>query len=317
MSGTEITLNSPADGLMLRGRSWQPAGEPQAIVVIAHGMAEHGGRYARFAAALAGAGFAVYAFDHRGHGRTARSAAELGHLADRDGWNRAVTDLAAVCDSASQRHPGRPLLLFAHSMGSFMAQQLLYQYGEKLAGCVLCGSNGKPPSIAALGRLLARLERLRLGRRGVSMLLHTMSFGAFNKRFQPARTEFDWLSRDPAEVDKYIADPLCGFPITVQSWIDLLDGLEAMALPENQARIPKALPVLVIAGRQDPVSAGTRGLRQLLDAYVAAGLTRVEHIFYDGARHELLNETNRDDVTVDIVGFLRRCSAPAEPGGAP
>jgi alpha-beta hydrolase superfamily lysophospholipase len=312
MTGTDLTLTSPADGLVLQGRSWLPAAPPTAVVVIAHGMAEHGGRYARFAAALTAAGFAVYAFDHRGHGRTARSAAELGHFADRDGWNRAVADLAAACDVAAQRHPGRPVLLFAHSMGSFMAQQLLYQHGEKLAGCVLCGSNGKPPAIAVLGRLLARLERLRLGRRGVSLLLHGLSFGAFNKRFQPARTEFDWLSRDPAEVDKYIADPLCGFPITVQSWIDLLDGLEAMARPDSQARIPKALPLLVIAGRHDPVSGGTRGLRQLLAAYAAAGLTKVEHVFYDGARHELLNETNRDAVTADIVGFLRRCTAAAE-----
>jgi alpha-beta hydrolase superfamily lysophospholipase len=141
------------------------------------------------------------------------------------------------------------------------------------------------------------------------MLLHNLSFAAFNKRFEPARTPFDWLSRDPAEVDKYIADPLCGFPITVQSWIDLLDGLEAMARPENQARIPKMLPVLVIAGSRDPVSAGTRGLRQLLEAYGAAGLTRVEHKFYDGARHELLNETNRDAVTADIIDFFRRCMA--------
>lgn len=309
MTGNDLSLTSPADGLVLHGYEWLPAGVPQAAVVIAHGMAEHAGRYARFAAGLTAAGFAVYAFDHRGHGRTARSAAELGHFADRDGWNRAVADLAAVCDLAAQRHPGLPVLLFAHSMGSFMGQQLLYEYGDRIAGCVLCGSNGKPPAVAAAGRLVARAEKLRLGGRGVSMLLHTASFGAYNKRFAPARTEFDWLSRDTAEVDKYIADPLCGFPITVQAWIDLLDGLEAMAQPNNQARIPKAMPVLVIAGSEDPVSAGTKGLRQLLEAYAAAGLTAVTHKFYDGARHELLNETNRDAVTADIIAFFRHCLA--------
>ncbi|MFC3676157.1 alpha/beta hydrolase [Ferrovibrio xuzhouensis] len=309
MTGADISLTSPADGLVLRGYAWLPAGTPQAAVVIAHGMAEHAERYARFAAALTAAGFAVYAFDHRGHGRTARSATELGHFADRDGWNRAVADLAAVCDLAAQRHPGLPVLLFAHSMGSFMAQQLLYEYSDRIAGCVLCGSNGKPPALAAAGRLVARAEKLRHGGRGVSLLLHNLSFGAFNKRFAPARTEFDWLSRDPAEVDKYIADPLCGFPITVQAWIDLLDGLEAMARPENQARIPKAMPVLVIAGSLDSVSGGTKGLRQLLEAYAAAGLTAVGHKYYDGARHELLNETNRDAVTADIIDFFRRCLA--------
>jgi len=307
MTQPNITLTSPADGLLLQGYEWLPAGTPRAIVLIAHGMAEHAGRYARFAAALNQAGFAVYAFDHRGHGHSARGSAGLGHFADRDGWNRAVVDLAAAGELARQRHPGLKLLLFGHSMGSFMAQQFLYEYGSRLAGCVLCASSGKPPAIAVLGRLIARLERLRLGRRGISMLIHNMSFGAFNRRFEPSRTPFDWLSRDAAEVDKYVADPFCGFPITVQSWIDFLDGLDAMARPANQARIPKTLPVLVIAGTHDPVSGGGKGLRQLLEAYGAAGLSWVESRFYDKARHELLNETNRDAVTADIVAFLERC----------
>lgn len=277
------------------------------MVVISHGMAEHAARYARFAAALNDAGFAVYGFDHRGHGHTGQKSSALGHMGDHDSWNRAVGDLAAVCRFASARHPGKPLLLFAHSMGSFMGQQLLYEHGGMLAGAVLCGSTGKPPPIAALGRLVTRLERLRLGRRGISNLVQSLSFDAFNKRFQPQRTDFDWLSRDAAEVDKYLADPFCGFPITVQSWIDLLDGLQTIARPENQARIPRGLPVFVIAGKHDPVSGGGRALQQLLGAYATAGLTRVESRFYDGARHELLNETNRDAVTADVIDFFRRC----------
>lgn len=309
-----LTLPSPAGDTVLHGYEWLPADRAQAVVVIAHGMAEHAARYARFAAALTAAGFAVYAFDHRGHGHTGQNSGSpdsnnLGHMGDQDSWNRAVGDLAAVCRMAAARHPGKPLLLFAHSMGSFMGQQFLYEHAASvgLAGAVLCGSTGKPPPIAALGRLVTRLERLRLGRRGVSTLVQSLSFDAFNKRFQPQRTDFDWLSRDPAEVDKYIADPFCGFPITVQSWIDLLDGLQAIARPENQARIPKALPVFVIAGKHDPVSGGGAALQQLLQAYAAAGLTRVESRFYDGARHELLNETNRDAVTADVIDFFRRC----------
>lgn len=302
-----LTLPSPAGDTVLHGYEWLPAAEPQAVVVIAHGMAEHAARYARFAAALNAAGFAAYGFDHRGHGQTGKQAGTLGHMGDQDSWNRAVGDLAAVCRFVAQRHPGKPLLLFAHSMGSFMAQQFLYEHGAMLAGAVLCGSTGKPPPIAAIGRLVTRLERLRLGRRGISNLVQSLSFDAFNKRFRPQRTDFDWLSRDAAEVDKYIADPLCGFPISVQSWIDLLDGLQAIARPDNQARIPKALPVFVIAGRHDPVSGGGAGLKQLLAAYATAGLSRVESRFYDEARHELLNEINRDEVTADVIGFFRRC----------
>jgi alpha-beta hydrolase superfamily lysophospholipase len=302
-----LKLPSPAGDTVLHGYEWLPAGEARAVAVISHGMAEHAGRYARFAAALNDAGFAAYGFDHRGHGHTGQQSGTLGHMGDHDSWNRAVADLAAVCRFASARHPGKPLLLFAHSMGSFMGQQFLYQHGDMLAGAVLCGSTGKPPAIAALGRLVTRLERLRLGRRGISNLVQSLSFDAFNKRFQPQRTDFDWLSRDAAEVDTYIADPFCGFPITVQSWIDLLDGLQAIAQPENQARIPKDLPIFVIAGKHDPVSSGGAALKQLLSAYAAAGLRKVESRFYDDARHELLNETNRDAVTADIVDFFRRC----------
>lgn len=302
-----LTLPSPAGDAVLHGYEWLPPGDAQAVVVISHGMAEHAARYARFAAALNAAGFAAYGFDHRGHGHTGQASGTLGHMGDQDSWNRAVGDLAAACRFAAARHPGKPLLLFAHSMGSFMGQQLLYEHGGMLAGAVLCGSTGKPPPIAALGRLITRLERLRLGRRGISNLVQSLSFDAFNKRFQPQRTDFDWLSRDAAEVDKYLADPFCGFPITVQSWIDLLDGLQAIARPENQARIPKSLPVFVIAGTHDPVSGGGAALKQLLQAYAAANLTRVESRFYNEARHELLNETNRDAVTADVIGFFGRC----------
>jgi len=321
MPGTEISLQSTADGLLLRGYRWLPAtplkgASPKATLLLAHGMAEHAGRYARFAAALNDAGYAVYAFDHRGHGLTAEghgltaganAGQELGHAAPRDGWNRMVADLVQAAEFALQEQPGKPLLLFGHSMGSFMAQRFIELQGGLLRGCVLCASNGKPPAIAVLGKLIARLERLRCGPRGTSKVIDAMGFGAFNKHFAPNRTEYDWLSRDTAEVDTYIADPLCGFSLDTQFWIDFLDGLDELSQPAEQARIPQTLPLLVIAGTRDPVSAGTRGLRQLLDAYKAAGLSRVEHIFYDDARHELLNETNRAQVSADIIGFLDRC----------
>ena len=324
MPGSQITLKSNADGLLLQGYRWLPQAAPKAAVLLAHGMAEHAGRYGRFAAALNAAGYAVYAFDHRGHGLTAGGAhgltagggqgktasGALGHAAPSDGWNRMVADLAQAASHIANEQPGKPLLLFGHSMGSFMAQRFIELQGDLLAGCVLCASNGKPPAIAVLGKLIARLERLRCGARGTSKVIDAMGFGAFNKPFAPNRTEYDWLSRDNAEVDKYLADPHCGFSLDTQFWIDFLDGLEEMSRPAEQARIPKALPLLVIAGTRDPVSASTRGLRQLLQAYQAAGLNRVEHVFYDDARHELLNETNRDQVTADIIGFLDRCLIP-------
>jgi alpha-beta hydrolase superfamily lysophospholipase len=302
---TPSALTLPAaDGVTLFVYRWLPAAPPKAVVQIAHGLAEHAGRYARLAAALNAAGYAVYAGDHRGHGRTARTSAELGIFADSGGWRKCQDDLWQLNRRIAADLPGLPIVLIGHSMGSFMVQQFICEHGDALAGAVLSASNGKPAPLAAAGRLIARIERLRLGRLGKSALIHALAFSALNKPFAPARTPFDWLSRDAAEVDKYIADPRCGFQAAVQLWIDLLDALAAIADRARQARIPQGLPILVIAGMRDPVSQNTKGLAQLLAAYRAAGLARVAHRFYPEARHELFNEVNRDEVTRDTIAWL-------------
>jgi alpha-beta hydrolase superfamily lysophospholipase len=303
MEATSFTLRA-ADGVEVFARRWAPEAAPKAAVQIAHGLAEHGARYVRLADALTGAGYVVYAGDHRGHGRTAARADDLGFFAARDGWATVLGDLWQVTRRIAGDHPDRPIVLIGHSMGSFLAQQLMSEHGDAFAGIVLSGTGGKPSALAALGRFVARLERLRLGPRGRSNLLQAFSFGAFNKQFAPARTPFDWLSRDPAEVDKYIADPLCGFPAAVQLWIDLLDALGDVTSAARQARIPKHLPIYVIAGGDDPVGGNTKSVRQLLEAYRVAGLEHVAHRFYHGARHELFNETNRDEVTRDLIAWL-------------
>jgi alpha-beta hydrolase superfamily lysophospholipase len=295
---------SATDGLALHIHRWEPETSPKAVVQIVHGLAEHGGRYARLASALGAAGYAVYAGDLRGHGRTGAGPQDLGFFAESDGWQKCLGDLGLLHRRIAADHPGLPVLLAGHSMGSFLAQQFASEHGDTLAGLVLSGSDG-PPSVAArAGRWIARLERLRHGPRGRSALIHALAFGAYNKPFQPARTPFDWLSRDPAEVDRYVNDPLCGFVPTVQLWIDLLDALGRIAKPTRLARIPKSLPIRVIAGTRDPVSSNARGLARLLAAYQRAGLERVTHRFYDGARHELFNETNRDEVTRDLIAWL-------------
>jgi alpha-beta hydrolase superfamily lysophospholipase len=303
MAATSFTVGA-ADGVEVFVRRWAPDVAPRAAVQIAHGLAEHGERYARLAGALTAAGYIVYASDHRGHGRTAARADDLGFFAPARGWDRVIDDLEQVRQRIVREHPDMPLVLIGHSMGSFLAQHLLSEDGVAFAGIVLSGTGGKPSVLAAAGRLIARLERLRLGPRGRSRLLQAFSFGAFNKQFAPARTPFDWLSRDPAEVDKYIADPLCGFAASVQLWIDLLDALGNVTSAARQARIPKRLPIYVIAGSNDPVGGNGKSVQQLLDAYRTAGLEGVAHRFYDGARHELFNETNRDEVTRDLIQWL-------------
>jgi alpha-beta hydrolase superfamily lysophospholipase len=314
METSTRTLNT-ADGAALFVYRWLPDTPAKAAVQIAHGLAEHAGRYARLAEALTGAGYAVYASDHRGHGRTAPTPADLGFFAEHAGWRRCLDDLRQLNQTIAAEHPGLPVVLIGHSMGSFMAQHFISEHGAAFAGVVLSGTDGKPGPLASAGRLIARLERLRLGPRGRSALIHALAFGVFNKAFAPTRTPADWLSRDPTEVDKYVADPLCGFVATTQNWIDLLDALPEIAKPDRQALIPKQLPIHIISGSADPVSDGTKRLQQLLAAYRAAGLERVTHRFYEGARHELFNETNRDEVTRDLVlwldGVIAARAAPA------
>jgi alpha-beta hydrolase superfamily lysophospholipase len=295
-----------AGGIDLFVYRWLPPGPCKAVVQIAHGLAEHAGRYARLAESLTAAGYGVYANDHRGHGRTCKDkdTDQLGFFAERDGWRLCIDDLWAVNRRIAAENPGKPIVLLGHSMGSALAEQFMEEHGDALGGVVLSGPNGNPVLLAGLGRLVLRTERVRLGPRGHSRLGHALTFGTFNRAFAPARTPFDWLSRDPAEVDQYIADPRCGFPATVQLWLDLLNGWAAASTAAQRARIPKGLPIYIIAGSLDPVSANTRQIVPMLASYRAAGLKNVQHKFYAEARHELFNETNRDEVTRDLIQWL-------------
>jgi alpha-beta hydrolase superfamily lysophospholipase len=294
------------DGTDLFVYRWEPD-DPAKVVAIAHilhGMAEHAARYARLAETLTAHGFRVYAHDHRGHGRTAKPE-EIGHFGDENGWARVIGDARRLLRREMDENAGKPLVVLGHSMGSFMAQQLMYEVPDWISAVVLSASNGKPTPLASAGRLVARLERKRLGARGKSPVLRSLSFEAFNKTFKPNRTACDWLSRDEAEVDRYAADPLCGFECTTSTWIEMLDALAEINRPSNQAKIRKDLPVYIIAGGEDPVSEKTKGLYQLLRAYGKAGLTDVTHHFYPGARHEVFNETNRGEVTHELLVWLR------------
>ena len=299
MPGSEFDFRAD-DGQTLLARRWLPEGPPRAIVQIAHGLAEHSARYARLAAALSSAGYAAYANDHRGHGPKA-APADLGHFADEGGWDKVVGDLWTFNRLIAAELPGTPIIFLGHSLGSFLGRGFIARHSDALAGVALSGSSGKPPAIATLGRLIAREERLRLGKRGKSDPILQMWFGEFNKPFKPARTAYDWLSRDEKEVDAFVADPLCGFPFTTQLAIDVLDALPHITSRKSLAAIRKDLPIYVFSGECDPVGANIKGLIQDLKA---AGFTELTTRIYPGARHETLNELNRDEVTRDFIAWL-------------
>jgi alpha-beta hydrolase superfamily lysophospholipase len=295
------TFSFRNDGLEIVGERRLPHGAPKAIVLIAHGMAEHAARYGRFADELAANGYAVYAPDHRGHGRTAGGDDNLG-WAGRDGWNAMLRDLDGLTALVCERHPGVPVVLFGHSMGSVLAQRFAQLHGDRLAGLILSGTFGAAPNIGA-GIAAASALRLLRGDRAPSTLQRVM-FAGFNKEFEPGGTGFEWLSRDVAEVKRYADDPRCGFAFSNGLLVDMLRGYVETWKRANERRIPPALPVLFFSGARDPVGANTRAVTALAERYRALGLHDVEVTFYADGRHEMLNETNRDEVVRDVLAWL-------------
>ena len=302
MHSTTTTVTA-SDGTALQTHRWLPEGPPKAVVQIAHGMAEHSARYARLAEALTASGYAVYASDHRGHGATA-SKEDHGYFADHDGWATVVADLRAVTDLAREENPGLPVFLIGHSMGSFLTRAYVIDDSRELAGVVLSGTAGDPGLLGKVGALVAHTEARLRGRRHVSTLLDKLTFGQYNAAFKPNRTDFDWLSRDEAEVDLYVADDLCGNTFTSGFFADLLGGLSAINDRRQVARVRRDLPILVVAGGDDPVGDGGKGPLAVAAQYESVGVADVTCTIFPGARHEIFNETNRDEVTADVVAWL-------------
>jgi alpha-beta hydrolase superfamily lysophospholipase len=296
---TDTLTFKDADGVEISYRRWLPPIDPKAIVQIAHGASEHSARYARFAEFLTARGYAVYADDHRGHGETAKTTG-VG-IAGPRGWDGMVDDLQELGAIARTDVGDLRLVLFGHSMGSFLAQLFIQRYGDELAGVVLSGSSG---GLDNVGDTIALLESMGEEAAGEPAPI----FGPLNAPFEPARTPFDWLSRDEAEVDKYVVDPMCGddAPLTIGFVIEMMKHASQAWLPENERRIPIDLPVLFITGEADPVSDGARTIRELEARYRANGIKDVTALYYADARHELLNETNRDAVQEDVAGWLDR-----------
>jgi alpha-beta hydrolase superfamily lysophospholipase len=288
------------DGHDIHAQLWAPEGPASCIIQILHGLGEHSDRYARFAASAIGRGFIVCIHDHRGHGS---HCDELGHFADSGGWQKVVSDAELVNDFVQQQFAGTPIVLLGHSMGSYIAQTFAMQYGSRLSGLILSASTWPSRWQLTTAKLLARIEALRLGIRGKSELLNKLGFGNFNKPFEPARTRLDWLSRDEAEVDKYVSDPLCGGPPSCGLWLDLLGGLFDLASDTAVSRVPLDLPILISGGAHDPVG-GDKGMKSLALHYAQTSHQKMRVKIYAEGRHEMLNETNRDEVTADWLDWV-------------
>jgi alpha-beta hydrolase superfamily lysophospholipase len=283
------------DALSINCAKWTGHHEPRGIVQIAHGLGEHIGRYAELAKLLVEDELIVYGNDHRGHGLTAKPSDSFGDFGPA-GFDQLVEDMVSLRVIAKDEHRGKPYILLGHSMGSFAAQQFVLDHSHSIDGLALSGS-GALDGLARVAQSVAAGEDL---------------MKLMNAGFEPARTAFDWLSRDAAEVDAFINDPLCFPSLKPESMQSFLDAFLRLADPREIRKIRDDLPVYIFSGSDDPVGQRLEGVRVLIDRYRSAGFTSVAHDFYSGARHEMLHEINRRDVITNLLvwlsGILERSS---------
>ena len=282
----------------------EDAGQIRSILQVVHGMAEYVERYEEFAAYLVERGFVVTGDDHLGHGKSVGEGGKQGYFCERDPATVLVRDVHRLKKLTEELYPGVPYVLMGHSMGSFIARNYLCRYGTGISGAVIMGTGMQPKAVLDMARLVAGIQKLFCGSGHVSRLLDRLAFGGYGRGITDRRTAFDWLSRDRERVDRYIADPMCGFTFTVNGFGALFELVLRLYSPENLAAVPRELPVFMVSGDADPVGDYGKGVRRAYDSLVAAGLTDIRLKLYPGGRHELLNETNRSQVMQDICRWV-------------
>ena len=282
----------------------EDTGQVRCVLQVVHGMAEYAARYEEFAAYLVERGFVVTGDDHLGHGKSVGQGGKQGYFCEQDPATVLVRDVHRLKKLTEELYPGVPYVLMGHSMGSFITRNYLCRYGTGISGAVIMGTGMQPKAVLDMARLVAGVQKLFCGSGHVSRLLDRLAFGGYGRGITDRRTAFDWLSRDRERVDRYIADPMCGFTFTVNGFGALFELVVRLYSPENLAAVPKDLPVFMVSGDADPVGDYGKGVRRAYDSLVAAGLTDIRLKLYPGGRHELLNETNRSQVMQDICRWV-------------
>lgn len=298
----EIIYNLSHNGI-IKGYKWEIE-NPKAIVVLTHGMAEHILRYDEFAKVLNENNFTVYGHNHRGHKDSILSYSDYGYMDDEDNFGILVKDLNEIIDKIIIDNPNLPIFLFGHSMGSFVSQRYIELYGNKLNGVILCGTSKNPNSLIKMGSFLSKIIMKAKGRRYRSKFIDKVAFGSYNKKIKNKRTDLDWLSRDPNEVDKYIEDKYCGGVFTVSYFYDLSKGFSD--INQNFDLIPKNLPILIISGDKDPVGGYGKYVTNLYKTLNNIDVKDLELILYKDARHELLKETSKLQTHLDVIKWLNK-----------
>ena len=303
----EFTFLSSDGKTNLYAMEWLPEGRPRAVLQIAHGVAEHIARYDGFARFLNEQGVAVVGHDHLGHGRSVTVGGTPVYFGDGNTWFNVVDDVYALHLRVKGEFPDTPLFLMGHSMGSFVARSYLIRYPGTVRAAILMGTGWQPELMLTGGLTIAGWIARRRGADATSPLVTKLAFGSYNKAFSPNRTEVDWLSADTDNVDRYLADPLCGQEATVGLFREMLRGIRFNQRAENLLKMDRDMPVLFISGERDPVGGMMKGVERSCTAFEHAGVKDVTLRSYPGLRHEILNETaQQQTVYGDIWRWLEK-----------
>ncbi|MEP6712693.1 MAG: alpha/beta hydrolase, partial [Ferruginibacter sp.] len=294
-----------ADGHQIPVYAWLPEAEPSCILHIAHGMAEYGLRYAPIAEMLVQQGIAVYAHDHRGHGKAVTTENDLGKPGP-NWFYKQVADIQLAIAYLKKLHPSKKIFLLGHSMGSFICQRYFQMHGNDIDGLILSATNGKQDPLLGIGILVAKMQMKIFGDKYRSDLINKLSFQKFNTAFKPNRTAFDWLSRNPKEVDAYVADKQCGYVCSALLFYYLFKGIKDAFSKENIQHVPLNVPVYAFAGNEDPVGLQGKGLLELVRNWQKAGVKDITYHLYKDGRHEMLNEINREEVVDDLINWIKQ-----------
>lgn len=300
----DFYFNSSTGKNKIHARMCVPDAEPRAIVQIIHGIAEYIDRYDEFMSFLADNGIIAVGTDHLGHGKSIESEEQTGFFAYDNGWDYAVRDEEVLRLAMHENYPELPIIVFGHSMGSFMARTLLIRYPDAFNAAIISGTGNQGAALVNGGLFMGNLVTGLKGAHHYSKFLNNLAFGSYNKIYDNPKTEYDWLSRDEANVQKYIDDPLCGFIPSCSLFRDMMTGVKFITNKKNLTAMNKDMPVYFMSGDMDPVGECGKGVQKAYNNFLEAGMKDVSIKIYPGGRHEMLNEINKDEVYTDILAWL-------------
>ncbi len=299
----ELQYQSKDGKTTIKATEWIPEGEVKAVLQICHGMCEYVGRYEAFAEYMCAKGFYVVGNDHLGHGRSVTGEDRLGFFAEENGNGILLEDLETLRKMTKERFPDVPYFWLGHSMGSFLTRQYVAIHGDELSGAVIMGTGTTPPAVLAVGKGLCKMIAKAKGWDHRSKTVDNIAFGSYNKKIEPQRTRADWLTKDEAIVDKYLNDPWCTYKFTVNGFYNMFYSIGECQKKETAEKIPKDLPLFLVAGEEDPVGSYGAGVKAAYETYKGAGIKDVSMKLYPTDRHEILNELDKAQVYEDLYNW--------------